>query len=120
MGDHIVLAASRRILKGEEVTVSYAGMSHESVPLFERQLGILRRYHFECECQGCAGDWPQYDDMPFQLLAVPNFEYERLFVVRTGDKKDLVSSMLFTITLKKQKKPVPFLGPGDRPPEAYG
>ncbi len=32
----------------------------------------------------------QYDEMPYELLAVPNFDSERLFITRMGDKKDLV------------------------------
>ena len=32
--------------------------------------------------------------MPDELLAVPNFDSERLFVHRMGDKKDLVGELL--------------------------
>ncbi len=56
-GDHVVLAAAKRIARGEEVTISYDGIHHETQPLFTRQLQTLRKYHFACECPACMEDW---------------------------------------------------------------
>ena len=47
-------------------------------------------YHFHCECRACAEDWCVFEDMSDILHLVPNFDSERAFKVRTGDKKDLV------------------------------
>ena len=47
-------------------------------------------YHFHCECRACAGDWCVFEEMSDVLHLVPNFDSERAFKVRTGDKKDLV------------------------------
>ena len=47
-------------------------------------------YHFHCECRACAEDWCVFEEMSDALHLVPNFDSERAFKVRTGDKKDLV------------------------------
>jgi hypothetical protein len=50
-------------------------------------------HHFQCECAACAEDWCLFEDMPDVLHLVPNFESERMFKKRTGDKKDLVTEI---------------------------
>ena len=43
----------------------------------------------QCECRACVEKWPLRDAVPDELARIPNFEQERCFVVRHGDKKDI-------------------------------
>ena len=43
----------------------------------------------QCECRACVEKWPLKDAVPDELARIPNFEQERCFVVRHGDKKDI-------------------------------
>ena len=44
---------------------------------------------FQCECRACLEKWGLRDQIPDELARIPNFEQERCFVVRHGDKKDI-------------------------------
>ena len=43
----------------------------------------------QCECRACVEKWPLKEAVPDELARIPNFEQERCFVVRHGDKKDI-------------------------------
>jgi len=66
-------------------------------------------------------DWLQYEEMPDILPHVPNFENEKYFVERIGDKKDLVGSTVYCNHLDEPVAIIPHLtkvGDGDRQFEA--
>ena len=83
-----VLIASKHITKGDEVTMSYY-VDYKTLSLQQREYKMLKFYMFQCECQACIEKWPLKEGLPDELARIPNFEQERCFVVRHGDKKDI-------------------------------
>ncbi|TRY75318.1 hypothetical protein TCAL_00745 [Tigriopus californicus] len=64
--NRIIIAATRKIEPGEEVSISYG-------PLFyyhdkeHRQLG-MNSYDFKCDCEACLGDWPDWTSISTGLV----------------------------------------------------
>ena len=88
MNQTSLLIANRHISQGEEVTMSYA-VDYKTTSLSKRELHLLKLYMFQCDCRACLEKWPLKDEIPDELARIPNFEQERCFVVRHGDKKDI-------------------------------
>ena len=88
MNQTSILIANRHISKGEEITRSY-GVDYRKTSLKQREYHLLKNYIFQCECRACIEKWPLSDLIPDELARIPNFEQERCFVVRHGDKKDI-------------------------------
>lgn len=103
VGRYAVLVPIRKISAGQEITIAYDKIHHEDQPLLHRQLHCLRKFYFSCECPACHNDWASYEEMPDTLYLVPNFETEKHFVVRTGDKRDLVRD-IERLKLKAEKE----------------
>ena len=82
----VLLLASTHIKDGEEITVSYVP-SYLHLPLEQRDYKLLKNYEFQCECTACFEKWKMKDEIPESLAKIPNFEQERCYVVRHGDKK---------------------------------
>ncbi|XP_059084341.1 SET and MYND domain-containing protein 4-like [Tigriopus californicus] len=103
VGRYAVLVPIRKISAGQEITIAYDKIHHEDQPLIHRQLHCLRKFYFSCECPACHNDWVSYEEMPDTLYLVPNFETEKHFVVRVGDKRDLVRD-IERLKLKAEKE----------------
>jgi hypothetical protein len=88
MNKTCVLISSKHIKKGEEITVSYS-VDFKSFTLQQREYQMLKYYMFQCECRACVEKWPLRDALLDELARIPNFEQERCFVIRHGDKKDI-------------------------------
>jgi len=88
-----ILVAARHIPEGEEITDTYYGHFRDTSK-HQREYYTLKNYMFECECAACKENWPQEDEIPYELFRVPNFEQERIYKVRHGDKKDLVTEVI--------------------------
>ena len=88
MNQTCILIANRHIPKGEEITMSYS-VDFKKVSLPEREFHLLKNYMFQCECRACLEKWPLRESLPDELARIPNFEQEKCFVVRFGDKKDI-------------------------------
>ena len=83
-----VLIASKHIKKGEEITMSYS-VDYRTFSLQQREYHLLKNYIFQCECRACLDKWPLRSALPDELARIPNFEQEKCFVIRHGDKKDI-------------------------------
>jgi len=88
-----ILVAARHIPEGEEITDTYSGHFRDTSK-HQREYYTLKNYMFECECAACKENWPQEDQIPDELFRVPNFEQEKIYKVRHGDKKDLVKEVI--------------------------
>ena len=88
MNKTCVLIASKHIKKGEEITTSYS-VDYKTFTLQQREYHLLKNYIFQCECRACIEKWPLREALPDELARIPNFEQEKCFVVRHGDKKDI-------------------------------
>ena len=88
-----ILVAARHIPEGEEITDTYYGHFRDTTK-HQREYYTLKNYMFECECTACIEKWPQEDEIPDELYRVPNFEQERIYKVRHGDKKDVVMEII--------------------------
>jgi len=88
-----ILVAARHIPEGEEITDTYSGHFRDTSK-HQREYYTLKNYMFECECAACKENWPQEDEIPDELFRVPNFEQEKIYKVRHGDKKDLVKEVI--------------------------
>ena len=53
VGDRVVVRATRKLLKAEEVTVSYLRPDLAFAPLKERQAYLEGVYGFKCQCYRC-------------------------------------------------------------------
>ena len=84
-----ILIANRHIHQGEEITMSYDGVDYRTMKREQREYRLLKNYMFQCECRACLEKWGLKDQIPDELARIPNFEQERCFVVRFGDKKDI-------------------------------
>ena len=84
-----ILIANRHIHQGEEITMSYDGVDYRTMKREQREYRLLKNYMFQCECRACVEKWGLKDQIPDELARIPNFEQERCFVVRFGDKKDI-------------------------------
>ena len=89
MNQTSILIANRHISQGEEITMTYSGVDYKTMKLQQREYQLLKNYLFQCECRACVERWPLKDALPDELARIPNFEQERCFVVRHGDKKDI-------------------------------
>merc|ERR1719357_1812349 len=88
-----ILVAARHIPEGEEITETYYGHFRDT-SRHQREYYTLKNYMFECECSACKENWPQEGEIPDELFRVPNFEQEKIYKVRHGDKKDLVKEII--------------------------
>ena len=88
MNQTCILIASRHISPGEEITMSYS-VDFKKVSLPEREFHLLKNYMFQCECRACLEKWPLREALPDELARIPNFEQEKCFIKRFGDKKDI-------------------------------
>jgi len=88
-----ILVAARHIPEGEEITETYYGHFRDT-SRHQREYYTLKNYMFECECSACKENWPQEGEIPDELFRVPNFEQEKIYKVRHGDKKDLVKEIV--------------------------
>ena len=88
MNQTCILIANRHISQGEEITMSYS-VDFKKVSLQEREFHLLKHFMFQCECRACLEKWPLRESLPDELARIPNFEQEKCFVVRFGDKKDI-------------------------------
>ena len=84
-----ILIANRHIHHGEEITMSYDGVDYRTMKREQREYKLLKNYMFQCECRACLEKWGLKEQIPDELARIPNFEQERCFVVRFGDKKDI-------------------------------
>ena len=55
----------------------------------QRAEKLWRTYHFQCGCLACTEKWKQREEIPDVLARIPNWEQEKCFVIRHGDKKDI-------------------------------
>ena len=88
MNKTAVLISSKHIKAGQEITTAYS-VDYKSFTLQQREYQLLKYYMFQCECRACIEKWPLRNALPDELARIPNFEQERCFVIRHGDKKDI-------------------------------
>ena len=88
-----ILVAGQHIQRGEEITDSYH-VHFKNSDYTQRQYHTLKHYMFECECPACLKKWPLEDEIPDFLPRVPNWEHEKFFKKKTGDKKDIVDGII--------------------------
>ena len=60
----------------------------------ERAFHTLKHYMFECQCLACSEDWPLEDGIHDEIYRIPTFEQEKIYKVRFGDKKEVVSQII--------------------------
>ena len=84
----LLLVAARHIQPGEELTLAYLP-SYLHLELAQRDYQLVKNYNLECMCQACRERWPLRDHLPDALARIPNFDQEKFYAVRHGDKKDI-------------------------------
>ena len=88
-----ILVAAQHIMQGQEITDTYT-VHFRTATLHERQYHTLKNYLFACDCDACANNWPLEIDIPDELPRIPNFDQEKIYVKRHGDKKEIVEEIV--------------------------
>ncbi|XP_013414149.1 SET and MYND domain-containing protein 4 [Lingula anatina] len=63
LGDVCIVRAIRNVTKGSEVSDNYGALCAISATP-ERRAKLKEQYYFICQCQPCAENWLQYDQLP--------------------------------------------------------
>ncbi|XP_064603085.1 SET and MYND domain-containing protein 4-like [Liolophura sinensis] len=68
-GRRCVTRAIRFIRRGEEIADNYGALCALSTRL-ERNAHLSSQYFFECSCEACVKNWPQYFDIPNEVPVI--------------------------------------------------
>jgi len=90
VNDTVIVRAIRTILPGEVVHENY-GQSFTVVPKEERQAKLLDYYWFECECVPCRENWPTFDEMTNDSMAMKfRCEFCRTFICKADESMGIL------------------------------